>query len=95
MASKGAREGGRVGLMFRFWRREDERMGLASSSFLFIPNPMTANPSPSPSAYSFPGPCFFLLSFPAMANSSSSEGKWLIQLEHKSSIRPLRGRVAA
>ncbi len=83
MASRGAKEGGIVGLMFRFWRIEDLSMGFASNSFLFIPNPTTSNPSASPS------------SFPAIANCSISEGKWLIQLEHRSSIRPLRGKFAS
>ena len=75
MASKGAREGGRVGLRFRFWREEDARIGFADSSLLFIPKPMTSNPSPSPLPSAFPRLFFFVFSFPAIANSSSSEGK--------------------
>ena len=75
VAERGDREGGRVGLRFRFWRREEVRMGLADSSFAFMPRPMTSNPSSLPSP--FPGSCsfFFFFFFPAIANSSSSEGK--------------------
>ena len=80
MAERGEREGGRVGVMFRFWRREEVRMGLADNSFAFRPRPMTSKPSSSLSSSLpslFPGPCcfFFSFSFPAIAKSSSSEGK--------------------
>ena len=71
VAERGDREVGRVGLRFRFWRREEVRMGFADSSFLFIPMPMTSKLSPSSSSSCF---CFFF-SFPAIASSSSEEGK--------------------
>ena len=78
VAERGDSEVGRVGLRFRFWRREDERTGFADSSSAFMPRPMTSNPSSSlsslPSSFPWPG-FFFFFSFPEIANSSSSEGK--------------------
>lgn len=42
VASRRVREEGMVGLRLRFWRREEDRIGLEESSFLFMPRPMTS-----------------------------------------------------
>ena len=66
------------------------RMGFAASSGVERPRPMTCSP------VSVSVALFWVSEFgEGVARLSSSGGKWLIQEEQKSRIRPLRGRTWA
>ena len=84
--SEDEREAGSVGSTFRSCSMRRERIGLASSSFLLMPMPITSSLLP-PSSAAFSPPLAV-----CTARFSSSFGKWLIQLEQKSRMRPVRGR---
>ena len=80
-------ETGSVGSAFRSCSMRRERIGLASSSFLLMPMPITSSLPPPPSLSAFTSPLAV-----CTARFSRSFGKWLIQLEQKSRMRPVRGR---
>ncbi len=94
-----------MGSALRSWRSVVVRMGLVVSSRAFRPRPRTSRGSFSFSVSSFSGACcvccfwfgfvVVVVFFADMARSSSSGGKWLTQLEQRSSIRPFLGRVSA
>ena len=76
------------------------RMGLAASSAALMPRPMTSSLRSSPAAVvvvvvGVVGSPFLVAVAVAVAVAvrSSEGGKWDIQLEQKSRIRPLRGRL--
>ncbi len=93
-----------AGCALRSWRRVVVRMGLVVSSGAFRPRPRTCRGSFMFSFLSSGACCVWVWFgfvvvvvdfFADMARCSSSGGKWLTQLEQRSSIRPFLGRVSA